>query len=282
MIKETKPSQPAVSEEDSPSTKRSSGRRVVSALWRVVSRLLRGALSHVPAPQFESLLRELVADRANALEPAEALRVLFRLDKWLYEQEDRKAVEYGGGVHTKHLHTGYHDFFVRRIAPGQRVLDVGCGAGVVASEVARRCNAQVVAIDLDAERIAEARSRHLHPNVEYVVGDATSALPPGPFDAVILSNVLEHIEQRVNFLRLIVRNARPSRILIRVPTRERDWRVPLKQELGMEWLLDGDHKTEYTLESFAAEMQQANLRVQHIEVRWGEIWAEVAPNRSDS
>jgi len=58
---------------------------------------------------------------------------------------------------------------------------------------------------------------------------------------------------------------------------ERDWRVPLKQELGIDRRLDPTHFIEYTLESFAAEMEEANLRVTHQEVRWGEIWAEAVP-----
>jgi hypothetical protein len=71
----------------------------------------------------------------------------------------------------------------------------------------------------------------------------------------------------------------PERILIRVPLFERDWRVPLKKELGVEWRLDDTHETEYTLESFASEMQEAGLAVKHLEVRWGEIWVELFPSK---
>jgi len=66
-------------------------------------------------------------------------------------------------------------------------------------------------------------------------------------------------------------------MLIRVPLFERDWRVPLKRELGVEWRLDSTHMTEYTLESFAEEIAGAGLSIIHQEVRWGEIWAEVRP-----
>ena len=98
-----------------------------------------------------------------------------------------------------------------------------------------------------------------------------------PFDVVILSNVLEHLEDRPVFLRRLVRAVQPKRILIRVPLFERDWRVPLKEELGMDYRLDPTHYTEYTLESFASEIQAAHLMLTRQEVRWGEIWAEAAP-----
>ena len=102
-------------------------------------------------------------------------------------------------------------------------------------------------------------------------------LPAGHFSVVVLSNVLEHLRGRPEFLRRLAQSAQPERILIRVPLYERDWRVPLKQELGVEWRLDRTHETEYTLESFAQEVDQAGLRTVHLEVRWGEIWAEVLP-----
>ena len=35
------------------------------------------------------------------------------------------------------------------------------------------------------------------------------------------------------------------------------------------------HETEYTLETFAEEMKEAGLSIQHLEVRWGEIWSVV-------
>lgn len=92
---------------------------------------------------------------------------------------------------------------------------------------------------------------------------------------VVLSNVLEHLPRRPAFLRQIQQLVKPSRILIRVPLFERDWRVPLKRELGVEWRLDQTHETEYTLESFAEEMAAAGLHITHQQVRWGEIWAEV-------
>ncbi len=71
----------------------------------------------------------------------------------------------------------------------------------------------------------------------------------------------------------------PKRFLIRIPLFEREWRVPLKKELGVEWRLDTTHETEYTLESFSSEISEAGLRITHQEVRWGEIWAEVHSNK---
>lgn len=208
------------------------------------------------------------------LPPDKVLRFLFRLDRWLYYLEGQVAALYGDGVHTKHRHTNYHDFFVSRIRTGEQVLDIGCGIGEVARDVAERAGVDVVGVDLNAQSIAAAKSRNAHPRVEYRVGDALEVLPERPFDVIILSNVLEHLPGRPQFLQKVIKTIRPARFLIRVPLFERDWRVPLKKELGVEWRLDPTHEIEYTQEVFAAETAEAGLIIAHMEIRWGEIWAE--------
>lgn len=209
------------------------------------------------------------------LPPAEALRLLFRIDDALYIRQGKMAVAYGGGVHTKHRHIRYHDFFVGRIGAGERVLDIGCGPGTLAHDIATRSGANVVGVDISERSIAAARERFAHPAIRYEIGDVRSSLPDGRFDVVVLSNVLEHLPDRSELLQSLQASAKPSRFLIRVPLFERDWRVPLKRELGVEWRLDHTHEIEYTHESFATEIAAAGMRITHQEVRWGEIWAEV-------
>lgn len=213
----------------------------------------------------------------QSVPPEKCLRILLKLDNSLYKIQSVLAVRYGGGVHTKHVHTNYHRFFSSRIQLGEKVLDLGCGHGALAVDVAKATNAKIVGIDLNSENISTARRFHSHPNVRYTVGDIRKDLIQESFDVVILSNVLEHVPERTDFLRHICGTIRPRRVLVRVPLFERDWRVPLKRELGVEWRLDPTHETEYTLESFEREMGEAGLRISHKEVRWGEIWAELVP-----
>jgi hypothetical protein len=149
----------------------------------------------------------------------------------------------------------------------------------MAQKVAEKTGARVVAIDINEQSIAQAKKRFGHPRVDYRVGDAQVDVLGGPFDVVVLSNVLEHLTDRTVFLNRLVVSAQPDRLLIRVPLFERDWRVPLKSELGVEWRLDPTHEVEYTMESFCEEMEAAGLMVASREVRWGEIWAECRSKR---
>jgi ubiquinone/menaquinone biosynthesis C-methylase UbiE len=249
----------------------------MNRIVRIFSKILSSLSAWLPQSAFEQMLTRMIRLRSSKLPADDALRFLFRLDAYLYALQGPLSVVYNSGVHTKHKHTAYHDFFVRRIKPGECVLDIGCGMGAVAFDIASRAGAIVHGVDLNADSIAEAKRRFVHPNLSFAVQDALQLKVETPYDSVVLSNVLEHINSRPEFLRRVMEVTNAKRIFIRVPLFERDWRVPLKKELGVEWRLDLDHKTEYTLESFAEDMTAANLRVGHLEVRWGEVWAELFP-----
>lgn len=246
---------------------------------KIISRLIIIFSRWMSFPRLEQTVVKLIQKRVKVLPPDEALRFVFRLDAELYALQGPLAVTYNGGIHTKHRHTGYHGFFVARIKLGEQVLDIGCGTGVVAFDLASKAGAIVDAIDLSETNIATARRLFSHPNLQFRVQDALKLEIERTYDVVVLSNVLEHLNGRPTFLKEVMARSKAKRIFVRVPLFERDWRVPLKKELGVEWRLDPDHKTEFTLENFAQEISEAGLDVNHLEVRWGEIWSELVPKR---
>ena len=80
---------------------------------------------------------------------------------------------------------------------GQRVLDVGCGGGILADAMARK-GAAVLGIDLAARalKVAQLHALEAHtPNVEYreVSAEALAAEQPASFDAVTCMEMLEHV-----------------------------------------------------------------------------------------
>jgi len=244
-------------------------------MTKLISKLLLFLSRRMTLSRLEEMIIRSIRERLASMSPENALRFLFRLDTELYGLEGPLAVAYDGGTHTKHRHTAYHDFFVKRVRPGARVLDVGCGIGAVAYDLASEAGAMVDGIDLNENSIQEAKRRYVHRNLHFAVQDALELKVEKEYDVVLLSNVLEHLTGRPSFLARLQKLTGAKRLLIRVPLFERDWRVPLKQELGIEWRLDPDHKTEYTLESFADEINTAGLEMYHLEVHWGEIWSEI-------
>jgi len=194
-----------------------------------------------------------------------------------YRAVDHAAIRYDDGIHVKHRLTHYHDFFVERVNTGERVLDIGSGKGEVAYDLVTISGAVVVGIDHDPRHLAFARSRFQDDDLEFYEGDAVEWIPAGHFDVIVLSNVFEHLDNRVDFIRALVRSATPGRLLFRVPVYERDWTVPLRDEVGLSGFWDSDHKVEYTTESFVLELDDASLDVSELVIRWGEIWAVAQP-----
>jgi len=237
----------------------------------------RGALTSLPPGAGLRVVRSWLNVTARGHDQAEALRRLFAVDDLLQGEIDQLAIRRDGGVHPKHRLTRYHDFFVDRVGRGERVLDVGCGKGELAHDLAERAGASVVGIDVLPEKIAFARDRFPHPRVEYVEADVHEFSPAEQFDKVVLSNVLEHLAEREALLRRIVKDARPKRILIRVPAFDRHWHVPLRRELGIAYFSDPTHETEYVVETLRSELERADLELTSLEARWGELWAEVRP-----
>ncbi len=95
-----------------------------------------------------------------------------------------------------------------RLAPGQQLLDVACGTGVVAREARRRA-AEVVGVDINPGMLAQARS--LDPEIEWRQADA-HALPfeDGSFDAVLCQFGLMFFGDRPRALAEMRRVARPG------------------------------------------------------------------------
>ena len=99
---------------------------------------------------------------------------------------------------------GLHDINPIRVAyirqrtrlAGRRVLDVGCGGGLLAEPLAR-AGARVTGIDMSAAQLASAR-RHMSTgglDIDYrrTTAEALSHEEAGAFDVVVCMEMLEHV-----------------------------------------------------------------------------------------
>lgn len=175
-------------------------------------------------------------------------------------------------LHPKHRIMNYHKFFVDKVGENDTVLDIGCGNGALTYDVAKKAK-KVVGIDLREKNILIAERKYSRENINYICGDALTDLPNEQFDVITLSNVLEHIDKRVEFLRSLKKLA--PKFLIRVPMLNRSWIDVYKKELGLEYRLDKTHFIEYTFDGFKEELGKAGLRVLDHSIQFGEIWAVV-------
>lgn len=204
-------------------------------------------------------------------------RFVMELDGRIDEVENLAAMDLGGGLHPKHHLMRYHEFFVERIRPGERVLDLGCGYAAVAASIAERAQADVTGMDWSEANLAQGRAmaeaRGLAPRLKLVRGDITKDRAEGVFDVVVMSNVLEHLAGREGLLSTYRQWYRPRALLVRVPAIDRDWQTAWKRELGVDHRCDDTHETEYTEAQLRQELAAAGWKVTELISRWGEYWA---------
>lgn len=101
-------------------------------------------------------------------------------DPWnpaLYQEKHAYVYDYGEAL-----------IAILKPQAGERILDLGCGAGQLTAEIAKR-GVQVVGLDASADMIADARNNY--PDLEFLIADAADFHFDQPFDA-IFSNAALH------------------------------------------------------------------------------------------
>jgi ubiquinone/menaquinone biosynthesis C-methylase UbiE len=114
------------------------------------------------------------------------------------------------------------ELLLPRLAPGSRVIDLGCGAGVpVAAMLARRH--RVLGVDFSAEQIRRARANV--PTAEFVEADLMSLVfPDASFDAAVAFYSIFHLprEEHEELLRRVQRWLVPGGHLLATVARVRE------------------------------------------------------------
>lgn len=114
-----------------------------------------------------------------------------------------------------------------------RVLDVGCGGGLLANYMAR-CGHRVDAIDACGEALAVARANDRTGTVRYHQADAYALpFPDGSFDVACAMDLLEHVERPDQVIAELSRVLAPSGVLF-FHTFNRTWLAKLIVIKGVE------------------------------------------------
>jgi SAM-dependent methyltransferase len=126
-------------------------------------------------------------------------------------------------------------YFAPPLVIGRDVLDVGCGPGVIAAQIARDFpDNKITGIDLSEDRVAEARKNMADlPNATVQQGVAID-LPflSGSFDLVYSRFLLEYLIEREKAIAEMVRVCRPGgRVLLQDLDGQLVWHYPIEEDL---------------------------------------------------
>ncbi len=167
------------------------------------------------------------AQADNWWNPAGSFRALHRLNPTRL-----------GFIRSRLLAHFHRDPSLLRPFGGLRLLDIGCGGGLVA-EPASRLGFAVTGIDPGAEAIAVAQehAQAAGLGVDYRIASAESIADAGErFDAVLALEVIEHVADRAAFSRTVGSLVAPGGVLI-AATINRTARSFALAIVGAEYLL---------------------------------------------
>lgn len=219
-------------------------------------------------------MKEHMVRRTNVIRYIILLLIRFFsfIHHFSYRLISRFVIIENGGVHPKHDILNYHKFFIDHIDSTDVVIDIGCGKGENAYDIAKKA-ARVVGIDINNSSVEKAKYLYSAPNINFVVGDAMIYPFAEIFDKIVLSNVLEHIEHRVDFLKKMHRAG--DIILLRVPLITRDWLAVYEQKKGLDYRLDRTHYIEYTLKELEEEIETSGWSIDSFSIQFGEFWGVI-------
>jgi SAM-dependent methyltransferase len=104
--------------------------------------------------------------------------------------------------------------FVRTLAVGRRVLDVGSGCGYGTYDLAAAGAEMVLGVDISPEAVAYSRRNYRHPVLLFALMDACRLSLEGGFDLVTCFELIEHVEDAEGILEGVHRVLNDSGIFV--------------------------------------------------------------------
>ncbi len=156
----------------------------------------------------------------------------------------------------------------------ERVLDLGCGHGDI-SYLLAQAGHEVVGIDHASEHIASAVKNYQHEGLSFECRDAAEYLRANKikFDALVLSHVLEHLDDPIGFIRTFSGFFR--HIFIEVPDFDCSYLNGYRLNAGAKLVFsDSDHVIEFDRDELLRTVKEAGLVVEDQEFRYGvlRVW----------
>jgi len=119
-----------------------------------------------------------------------------------------------------------------QLGPGQRVLDLGCGTGLIAEYLSDCSDAHVTGLDYvpDAIRQACERTGAKVDRLDFVVGDINAlALPPAAFDVIVSIDTIYFSDDYSTTIAALAKALRPGGRLVFLYSHGREPWVPIDE-----------------------------------------------------
>lgn len=167
-------------------------------------------------------------------------------------------------------------FIIENLPPNSRILDLGSNNGDISFHLSKHAQS-VVGVDHNPILYNLATKIHKAHNLEFIQSDAVEYLnkKTKDFDVLILSHILEHLDDREEFLNKF--KVFFKFIYIEVPDFDKTFLNHYRKDLNDELIYtDDDHVIEFDRFELEALLKKCGLKIVASEYRFGiqKIWCE--------
>jgi ubiquinone/menaquinone biosynthesis C-methylase UbiE len=154
------------------------------------------------------------------------------------------------------------------IQPEAKVLDLGCGEGLITTRLAKVAGEeQVYGLDHSLTAIAKAKTKF--PLLEFCVADAYKLpYPKHYFDIVVCNNLWEHLPDPLHLLRVVTCVLKPmGHLIVSTPSRFRlDNMINIIRGRPL-CFMNSNHVTEYTVGQVTEQLRYGGFEISNIASR---------------
>ncbi|NUM50702.1 MAG: class I SAM-dependent methyltransferase [Flavobacteriales bacterium] len=188
---------------------------------------------------------------------------------WIFERlaHSSSVVYYKAINHPGRL--GTWNFLSKFISEDYLVLDLGCSSGDLTNIISKKVK-KIDGIDHDITSINHAKMKYAGGNISFIHDDALQYLQNLSFkyDMIIMSHVLEHIDNPKNFIKGYTPFT--SYFYIEVPDFEKTYHNIYRKDVGCKLIhTDDDHVAEFDREEMEEIFNELNLSIIAQELRFG-------------
>lgn len=189
--------------------------------------------------------------------------------EWIFERlAHEKSFEiYLPSNHPLRLYS--NNYILNFIKETDIVLDLGCHAGHITSVIANKAK-HVVGIDYDNDAIEKAKKTYKKNNLVFVNNEVINYLNNNSqkFDVLILSHILEHIDNPTN----LIMSCKPfvNYIYIEVPDFDKSYLNHYRNDLKLDLIYtDTDHVSEFDRNELKELIKNCGFQLIESEYRFG-------------
>ncbi len=194
--------------------------------------------------------------------------------EWIFNRlsHEESFKYYSESTHPIRINT--YKTILKEVSHTDTVVDLGCKYGEIAYAIANKAKL-VIGIDYDSNSIAIANKKYNKNNLSFVCDDALSYIQKNKiiFDVLILSHVIEHIDNPELFLSNYIPYFK--KIYIEVPDFDSTYLNYYRNDIKTDLIYtDTDHVEEYNREELKEMLNNCKLEIVFTEYKYGlqKIW----------